>query len=226
MNSELASPVLNAMTEKTTTSPGPGRPKDPAKRAAILQAAQLLFLRSGFEGTSMDAIAAEAGVSKLTVYSHFTDKETLYAAAIRAVCEAQLPDLYLGQREHDDIRSTLRRIGNAFCVLINSEESIALHRLLVSMAGQDVRLARLFYEEGPQRVCDGMVVILAQACARGELSIDQPLEAARQFFTLLKGDSHFRLLVGYGEQMTEHERRQHVDAVVDLFLHLYGAGTD
>ena len=206
---------------KKAASPGPGRPKDPAKRAAILQAAQSLFLHSGYEGTSMDAIAAEAGVSKLTVYSHFTDKETLYAAAIRVVCEAQLPDLYCGEQPHGSIDQTLQRIGNAFCVLINSSESLALHRLLVGMAGQDARLAQLFYQEGPQRVCDGMVQILQQACARGELCVDQPLEAARQFFALLKGDHHFRLLIGCEQTMTETEREQHVAGVVALFLRLY-----
>lgn len=209
------------MSEKNDYSPGPGRPKDPAKRAAILQAAQQLFLKGGYEGTSMVAIAAEAGVSKLTVYSHFTDKETLYAAAIRVVCEAQLPDLYFAYPSPGDIAGTLERIGNAFCGLINSPESIALHRLLVSMAGQDAKLAQLFYEAGPQRVCDGMVQILQQACERGELCVEQPLEAARQFFTLLKGDPHFRLLIGTGQPMTDQERRQHVAGVVVLFLRLY-----
>src|SRR5690606_41663221 len=133
-------------------------------------------LRSGLGRPSMDAIAAEAGVSKPTVYSHSTDREPLSAAAIRAVCEAQLPDLYLGQRDHDDTRSTLRRIGNAFCVLFNSGESSALHRLLVSMARQDVRLARMLYEEVLLRVCDGMMDILAQDCVQGELRTDQPFD--------------------------------------------------
>src|SRR5690554_1573732 len=98
------------MSDKIVQNAGPGRPKDPAKREAILQAAQQLFLRSGYEGTSMDAIATEAGVSKLTVYSHFTDKETLYAAAIRVVCEAQLPDLFFDYPQQGEIRQALRRI--------------------------------------------------------------------------------------------------------------------
>ena len=60
---------------------GPGRPKDLEKRAAILQAAKQLFTTQGFDGTSMDAIAGLAGVSKLTVYSHYRDKERLFVAA-------------------------------------------------------------------------------------------------------------------------------------------------
>ena len=61
---------------------GPGRPKDLGKRAAILDAAKRLFIQSGFDGTSMDQIATEAGVSKLTVYSHFGDKESLFLSLI------------------------------------------------------------------------------------------------------------------------------------------------
>ena len=70
----------------------PGRPKDLGKRAAILEAAKQLFSDQGFNGASMDQIAAEAGVSKLTVYSHFGDKEALFTAAVRAKCDEMLPD--------------------------------------------------------------------------------------------------------------------------------------
>src|SRR3546814_20477568 len=71
--------------------PGPCRPKHLAKRKAILEAAKGLFPRHGYERISMDAIAAEAGVSKLTVYSHFKDKSSLFAAAVKARSEEKLP---------------------------------------------------------------------------------------------------------------------------------------
>ena len=65
----------------------PGRPKDLAKGAAILEAAKRMFTLHGYERVSMDQIAAEAGVSKLTVYSHFGDKDALFAAAVKSHCE-------------------------------------------------------------------------------------------------------------------------------------------
>ncbi len=71
---------------------GPGRPKDMEKRAAILAAAKSLFVRNAFAGTSMDAIAAEAGVSKLTVYSHFGDKDNLFREVIRSRVQDWLPE--------------------------------------------------------------------------------------------------------------------------------------
>eukprot|EP01031_Cornospumella_fuschlensis_P045110 gene45110-55183_t len=54
------------MSDKTLQASGPGRPKDPAKRAAILEAAKSLFLSKGYDGSSMDAIAAEAGTMGAT----------------------------------------------------------------------------------------------------------------------------------------------------------------
>ena len=75
MNPQVTSPPATAPAKPA----GPGRPKDPGKRAAILDAAKRMFVSHGFERVSMDQIAAEAGVSKLTVYSHFGDKDRLFA---------------------------------------------------------------------------------------------------------------------------------------------------
>src|SRR5690606_35877710 len=102
-------PVADAPAPAPTTrTPGPGRPKDPGKRAAILEAAKAMFTRLGFDGASMDQIAAEAGVSKLTVYSHFGDKESLFAAAVQSHCDTGLPsDLFEPAGEAQPVRERL-----------------------------------------------------------------------------------------------------------------------
>src|SRR2546430_7258601 len=70
------------------------RPGQPRKRVGRLQsggairdAATALFLRNGYLGTSMDEIAALAGVSKQTVYTHFADKERLFTDLVLANTE-------------------------------------------------------------------------------------------------------------------------------------------
>src|SRR6218665_183527 len=100
-------------------SPGPGRPKDPEKRAAILTAAKQLFPDLGFDGTSMDAIAAAAGVSKLTVYSHFNDKESLFIEAVRGRCEEQMPLSLFDMPVEGKVADQLMRIARAFFGLIS-----------------------------------------------------------------------------------------------------------
>jgi TetR/AcrR family transcriptional repressor of mexJK operon len=83
-----------------------------------------MFTAHGFERVSMDQIAAEAGVSKLTVYSHFGDKETLFSAAITAKCEEQLANGLFAVDPDSSLRDQLLGIGRAFLTLINSEESL------------------------------------------------------------------------------------------------------
>jgi AcrR family transcriptional regulator len=56
------------------------------RAASILRAASRVFARGGYAGTSMDDIAAEAGVSKLMLYRHFNSKQELYEAILDEVC--------------------------------------------------------------------------------------------------------------------------------------------
>ena len=84
MSPKPAPPRKNGPAAEVSRPAGPGRPKDPSKRQAILDAARQMFTAQGFDGASMDQIAAEAGVSKLTVYSHFGDKETLFGEVVKS----------------------------------------------------------------------------------------------------------------------------------------------
>lgn len=211
------------MPNKLLPPSGPGRPKDLAKRQAILEAAKTLFLRHGYDGSSMDAIAAEAGVSKLTVYSHFTDKETLFSAAVQAKCQEQLPELLFELDADAPVERVLLNIARGFHTLINSRESVELHRLMMALGSQNPKLSRLFYEAGPQRLLDEMTHLLRQADRIGKLRIDDPQSAADQFFCLIKGGANFRLLFGCGEPQQGEAAERHVQDAVAMFVRAYRA---
>ncbi|WP_025127618.1 TetR/AcrR family transcriptional regulator [Pseudomonas sp. PH1b] len=209
------------MSDNNSASIGPGRPKDLAKRQAILEAAKNLFLSNGYASTSMDAVAAEAGVSKLTVYSHFTDKETLFSAAVVAKCEEQLPTLIYELSADTPVESVLLNIARGFHLLINSDESVNLHRLIMALGSQDPKLSQIFIEAGPERVLQGMERLLCKINLLGTLQIDKPRNAAEHFFCMLKGGANFRLLYGYGEPLTGAAAEEHVQEVVALFMRAY-----
>ena len=214
---------MNAAIAKTC---GPGRPKDLEKRAAILDAAKRLFPSSGFEGTSMDAIAAEAGVSKLTVYSHFTDKETLFFAAIRARCEEQMPATLFDVEVDGPVRRQLEAIARAFFALVTAPESVALHRLLTAGTGLSDKLVQMFWEAGPQRVQCGFQQFLRHEVAAGQLAIVDIPRASSQFFALLKGELHARMLCGCSQPFGEADIDQHIRATVEMFLRAYAVTPD
>lgn len=199
-----------------------GRPKDPAKRAAILDAAKRLFLANGIDGTSMDTVAKEAGVSKLTVYSHFSDKETLFCAAIEAKCQNLLPMPIFELDAQQPIRATFTKIALAFLELIHNPEAIELQRLMGSLAASDAQMSRLFYEAGPLRTLNAMENLIHNACESGLLNVENPRQAAENFFSLLQGCEHMRVMIGYCEPMTPTKAQPHAEQAVDMFLRAYG----
>lgn len=202
----------------------PGRPKDLEKRAAILDAAKALFPARGYDGVSMDSIAQAAGVSKLTVYSHFQDKDTLFVEAVKAKCEDLLPsDLFVGRFE-GPIRGQLLRIAHAFFRLITSDEAISIHRIMSRQLPQDSHLPKMFWDAGPKRTQEALASFLEAEDAGGDLRMPDCNLAASQFFCLLKGEYHARLLCGCPERFTASEIDAHVEATVDLFLRAYGPG--
>ncbi|CAM3733403.1 Transcriptional regulator, TetR family [Pseudomonas reidholzensis] len=200
---------------------GPGRPKDLAKRQAILEAAKALFLSLGYGNTSMDAVAAAAGVSKLTVYSHFTDKQTLFSSAVMATCQSQLPELIFELPEDVPLDQVLLNIGRSFQALISSDEAVKLSRLIIALGSQDPSFGAFFYEAGPKRVVAEMEALLRCVAERGLLRIANPLHAAEHFFCLIKGAPDYRLLLGCAPALEGDEAEAHVREVVELFIRAY-----
>jgi TetR/AcrR family transcriptional repressor of mexJK operon len=218
----MTSPVLSQATKTTPgKSAGPGRPKDPGKRAAILDAAKRMFVSHGFERVSMDQIASEAGVSKLTVYSHFGDKESLFGEAVRAHCEQGMPTSLFVAEPETPLRERLTTIGNAFFSMIMTPEAIAGHRILCSPQVATSAMPAVFWEAGPQRVQQSFADLLEGRVAAGELEIDDCQRAASQFFTLLKGEPHAHAVFGYCCGGKVDSPAQHVASVIDLFLRAY-----
>ena len=218
----MISPAKSASGHKAAPKlSGPGRPKDLGKRAAILEAAKQLFAREGFAGASMDKIAAEAGVSKLTVYSHFGDKEALFAAAIRAKCEEMMPADLFQLELKGPLRSQLKAIASGFFALISSEEAISTHRMMIAPGNADDPLRELFWEAGPKRTHEHFAAFLRARIEAGELEIPDVARATVQFFILLKGELHAHMLCGLCPNPAHADVAAHLEACVDLFLRAY-----
>lgn len=213
--------TLPAAIAKSKQKAGmPGRPKDPEKGAAILEAAKAMFTRHGYDGVSMDQIAAEAGVSKLTVYSHFGDKEALFVQAVRAVCEDSLPtDLFLDQLE-GTLEEQLTGIARGFFNLITSDEALSMHCMMLTR-GSDEHVRRMFWQAGPERVQQAFSAFLRTRAGHGELDIPDIERAASQFFCLLKGELHMRMASGLCCRPAAADVEAHVAATVGMFLRAY-----
>lgn len=219
-NTSADKPAASAPPAASTKPAGPGRPKDLSKRNAILEAAKRLFLSDGYDGVSMDQIAAGAGVSKLTVYSHFGDKETLFSAAVQAYCEQHLPPPLFEPAPATALRERLIEIATAFYEMISTPEAIQIHRLLCSPQLAESPLSKMFWDAGPQRLHDEFAALLQRRVEAGELEIEDPARAATQFFALIKGEPHAMLMFGCGVTAPA-ELTVHIEASVAMFLRAY-----
>jgi AcrR family transcriptional regulator len=194
------------------------------KRAAILDAAKALFIRNAFAGTSMDAIAAEAGVSKLTVYSHFGDKDNLFREVIRARIQDLLPEETYQFDSDTDIGEILNRIALTHARLDCDPETVGTFRAILSDCRQgNPRYGKLMWEEGPMRSRALLERLLQQAVDAGKLEIPNIARAATQFISLIKGDSMMRHMFGCVDcqQSYAREIEENARASVTMFLRAY-----
>jgi TetR/AcrR family transcriptional repressor of mexJK operon len=202
------------------------QPRSERKRAAILDAATDAFLREGYRGTSMDEIAAAAGVSKQTVYKHFTDKRSLFAEMVasavdesRDPVEAELAALEPG----DDIAGDLRRLARRQLDSILEPRLLALRRLVIAEAERFPELGRAFYERGFGRSSAQVADALARLSDGGALRVDDPqLAAAHLSWLTLSSPVNRAMLLGPSGIPPKPEIDRYIDTGVRVFLAAYG----
>ena len=174
-------------------------------------------MEQGYAGTSMDAVASAAGVSKLTVYSHFGDKEGLFNASVHATCTTMVPDALFQPDDQAPLREQLLQIARAFFALVSSPAALATQRMMLDPATDD-HVRQLFWQAGPSRMTATFVAFLQQQVDNGQLVIADTGVAANQFFCLVKGELLTNLICGLSIDHAPAAAESHVIAAVDLFL--------
>lgn len=198
-----------------------GRPKDPHKRHAILEAARKLFLELGYEGSSMDKIAKSAGVSKLTVYSHFQDKEHLFSAAIERACEQRLPKHLFEINIDSKIEDVLQEVGCSFLSTLYSPEALKMTTLMSSLVSQNIELVHLFYKAGPERTHNHMMQLFDKIHTSGKCNFPDIQVASELFISLLTDVYYDRVCWNLLSPPELTEIQQHVANRLKIFLKIY-----
>jgi TetR/AcrR family transcriptional regulator, mexJK operon transcriptional repressor len=196
------------------------------KRRAIMEAATTLFLRNGYQGTSMDDVAAAAAVSKQTVYKNFADKERLFGEIVLGVtgnAERFVNVVAEALRETEDPEKALRELARRYLASVLQPEVLQLRRLVIGEAGRFPDLARSYYRRAPERVLAALAESLQSLAERGLLSVDDPLLAAQHFaFLILSIPLDRAMFLRYEESFTEADLDRFADAGVRVFLAAYG----
>lgn len=199
-----------------------GRPRDPAKYAAIVEAARGAFFARGFHAATIEDIAQAAGVSKVTVYSRFGDKETLFEEVMRAESARMAAVFDDGLREGRALEVRLNAYGTTLMGFMFSEEHLAIDRVLMNEISQLPALAQRFYRAGPELCLGRLAAVLGGAAAKGEIEIDDPWRAAEDLCGLWKGISDFGVKLGVAPIPLPEEIRARVERGTGLFMKMVG----
>ena len=204
-------------------------PRSRAKREQIIRAAQCLFLKDGFQSTSMEAIRAEAQVSKPTLYNHFDSKETLFIGIaeheLDRLSQSWLP-VAAEERavtSHQQLRAVLYQFASAALDHLLAPQKIRLAHTLLAESRTFPELGRSVRERIPQRVFTIVSSVLESAYDHDLLAIEResiPLAArffAAQLLSYLLIDG---LLVG--DQAAERPPTEELETMVDLYLRMIG----
>jgi TetR/AcrR family transcriptional repressor of mexJK operon len=198
-----------------------GRPKDSAKRDGIVRAASIFFFKDGYELTSMDAVARKANVSKLTIYSHFANKDELFKEVVRQRCDKRaMPESFMAQARKP-VERALIHIGTNLVNLLFSPDSIRLQRIMQAEAMHHPKVVHIFYDAGPKRVRAAFGNLLQEWNRQGQLAVPDIVRATEQFFSLLKGEMMMKTLMLLAPPPGAQEVRKHVRATVAFFLAAY-----
>jgi TetR/AcrR family transcriptional repressor of mexJK operon len=197
------------------------------KRRQIIDAATTAFLQHGYDGTSMDQIAAAAAVSKQTVYKHFADKQTLFAAIVLGAL-GPVDDMFhavtTAVQDTGDLDKAFGDLAQQFVSVMTQPQLLRLRRLVIAEADRFPQLGRTYYERGPARVNTTLAEALAELAKQGRLKIDDPWLAANHFtWLVLAVPVNMVMLCGESARCTPEEAARYADSAARLFLAGYRA---
>lgn len=212
-------PVADTAPAQGPVLPAPARRVPHAKRGAILAAAQQLFTQQGFERTSMDRIAEDAGVSKATVYAYFASKEVLFRTTLEAMAHA-------ASNRWDGLLTlpgpVAQRLAAVASVLLqvwtNAARQDAAYGL-VRPPSLPSQIREEMWTLCFERYDSTMRALLAREVAQGALVIDNLPDASVQFFGLITAVPTEVPAPGMPPDAAPAQR--YIDGAVAAFLRAY-----
>lgn len=212
---------MNSPDSRKWRDDDPRRLRMAEKRADILRAAGPIMLRDGLGGTTLDRVASEGGIAKMTLYRHFPSKEALFEGLIHAMCDAMREGI-----EHmplaDMQQSAAARLAHelrAFTIVVITPDALALYRLIVAESWRFPGLGRTFEQSG-MRVIRQRIAGLLEA---GGVSAEAAGRRAAEVVALALGDAYEHALLGIQQEDDGAVWREQIDAAVQ---HAFGHGKD
>ena len=190
-----------------------------AKEKRILEAAQTIFARQGYSGARMDDVAAQAGLTKPTLYQYFGGKDALFAAMM----SARRDDMLIAFESDGDapMVEQLHRFAWAYADTVLRPDLLSLARLIIAEAHRFPKIGRTYQASGPDRVLAGVMAYLTTQRAAGRLVFDDAELAAQDLWGLILSAPRTRALYQPDDPPTSAEIARFIENGLRVFLRAY-----
>lgn len=152
------------------------------RERAILDAALTVFAAQGYSGTTMDAVAAEAGVTKPTLYSYFPSKESLFQAMMLGERDVML-DVF--SHPSGKMVADLWSFAWAYAGTVMRPDMLSLARLIIGEVSRFPEIGRAYQASGPDHLLRGIMRYLEDQRDAGQLAFDDAELAAQDLWGLI-----------------------------------------
>lgn len=174
-------------------------PASQRKIANILAAARVEFFANGFSSATIEAIAARAQVSKVTIYSRFKDKENLFVQVVQAECAHMRENFVVANLEDKSLRDILFHAALGMMDFLMRDEMIRFERILAAEVTRDPKIGERFLDNGPRRLLQDLTNLLQLSVEKGEIQSDDIIASAEMFAGLVMG--RMDLFLRYGQKI-------------------------
>ena len=189
------------------------------KYAQIIEAAVAEFQDKGFAAASMDRISAQAEVSKRTLYRYFESKENLFRSIVIELSSRFAEVVEIRYKKGRDIREQLTELAWAEGRILMMPDVMAMSRMVISETLRNPTLAA--EAQGKLDKTATFIAMLKDAAEDGQLRIDDPERAGREFIGLIKARAFWPLLFT-GGALSEAEMTETIESSVQMVMSRYG----
>jgi len=213
-------PRRSAGAPKPKRRPGAGRPtreQAELRHEELLDRALELFLKSGFEVTTIAAIAGAVGMAKRSVYARYPNKAALFKASVqRAIEQWTVPVEALHRVESDDLEATLTAVARIRMANATTPAGLRLQRIVNTESYRFPEIFAQAFEQGTRPTIDFLANLLRRHMQAGAVSVTKPEIAATAFLSMVVGGP-LRAVV-WGKAMDPAAMEERIRFCVRLFL--------
>lgn len=213
----IATPSASSAEKKRAGRPRSGTEAE--RLDGLLDAATTIFLKEGYGLTSIARIARAAGVSTRTIYEKFSNKSALLVAVVKRLEVNELASVIEdGVLDNATPERALTKLGNIIVARVTSADAISLYRLGLAEVARIPDLAEKAFQSCPMHTEALVATYLEAQMRRGTLQIEDPVQAAQLFISMVTAAPLRHALFGLTQRIQQPYLERHIQSTVKLFL--------